>query len=347
VALSDNQLVNHVQNNGHLTTKLGLLRTLRAHFGENMPTWFPESFRLDDVNDAGRLLARNAEIARNEGQEPVWILKPSGTNCGKGITLVHGAKDLAAECREVRPSVPNPKKSANKAISQNNVHLTLAVAQRYVLSPLLLKGRKFDLRVYGLVARTDPGRFLFLYHSGYARLSVVPYSTDDFSDRFCHLTNASVQKKHADYSSKMMESIWDMKMLEEELVSREVAPVGWATDPAGGLQTQTKHILAALGQAAQQKLERRRGFFDLFGIDLLVDESLNCSLLEVNVNPALSRDNHVLEALLPRVVDGALRTVLKANGRPSGATAVQGFEPLVDEEAGFVWTPQVGGSFST
>ena len=44
VAHRDGQLVNHIPNNSVLTTKLGLLESLKGHFGDAFPPpWFPES----------------------------------------------------------------------------------------------------------------------------------------------------------------------------------------------------------------------------------------------------------------------------------------------------------------
>ena len=42
-----------------------------------------------------------------------------------------------------------------------------ALVQRYIANPLLVHGRKFDLRCFCLVARTDP--LLCFYHDGYIR----------------------------------------------------------------------------------------------------------------------------------------------------------------------------------
>ena len=54
------------------------------------------------------------------------------------------------------------------------------------------------MRVYFLVASTAPA-WVVHFHTGYARRSLADYSNDTLDDRFVHLTNASVQKKHASY----------------------------------------------------------------------------------------------------------------------------------------------------
>ena len=57
---------------------------------------------------------------------------------------------------------------------------------RYVSAPLLLEGKKFDLRVYMLIANTSP--FVVLYRKGYVRLCLGDYRSD--TDALsAHLTN--------------------------------------------------------------------------------------------------------------------------------------------------------------
>jgi hypothetical protein len=261
-------------------------------------------------------------------------------NAGAAAAAVEGAAAAPA-------SGGAPPATVSSVAASSVAASSVAVAQWYLAQPLLANGRKFDLRMYGLVSRASAGRYLcHSFTNGYARLSLQPYSLADLSDTFAHLTNASVQKQHASYQAEGAGSIWSLAMLEENLVAKGVCPVGWATSPSGGLQTQSKVIMAGVLGAAAGKFQRKEGYFDLLGFDLIVDEDLKVHLLEVNTNPALHQDNAVLEALLPQVVDGALRAVLHAHGRlpESGdgnkATVADGFEVLLDEEKGFAWSPE-------
>lgn len=62
------------------------------------------------------------------------------------------------------------------------------LTDRYIARPLLIKGRKFDIRVHWLVAWTKPLIVLYNHHASVVRLSLNLYREYDF-DRATHLTN--------------------------------------------------------------------------------------------------------------------------------------------------------------
>ena len=68
---------------------------------------------------------------------------------------------------------------------------------RYLENPLLLNGKKFDIRAYMLVIAGTP--FVLLYHHGYLRLTCEAYEPGS-SDLSVHLTNQYVQRKHSSYA---------------------------------------------------------------------------------------------------------------------------------------------------
>ena len=75
-----------------------------------------------------------------------------------------------------------------------------AVAQEY-LPPLLLNGKKFDLRLYALLTSVDPLE-AYLHSEGLARFCAEPYeppNDDNLRDAFKHLTNYSLNKKSTDF----------------------------------------------------------------------------------------------------------------------------------------------------
>ena len=67
---------------------------------------------------------------------------------------------------------------------------------RYISNPLLLRGRKFDIRVYMLIFASSP--WLVLYRDGYVRLCCEAYQLASQS-LTVHLTNQYQQKKNPLY----------------------------------------------------------------------------------------------------------------------------------------------------
>lgn len=73
----------------------------------------------------------------------------------------------------------------------------IMVAQQYVARPLLIEGKKFDLRIYVLVTSCDPLR-VYLFKDGLVRMCTADYVTpnaENMEQRFMHLTNYAVNKR--------------------------------------------------------------------------------------------------------------------------------------------------------
>jgi tubulin polyglutamylase TTLL5 len=71
-------------------------------------------------------------------------MKPSAKSRGRGISLINKASDVA--------------------------YSTPVVLQRYIKNPLLVRGFKFDLRIYVLLTSVKPLE-IFIYKEGFARFS--------------------------------------------------------------------------------------------------------------------------------------------------------------------------------
>jgi len=323
----DGQFVNHIPNNDIITAKARLVETLRAHeavTGEKF-RWHPSSFLSERKSDCLAALAE-AE-ASTDG---IWILKPSRGLGGKGIEILRGVAALRQRLfPEGNSRGPSPTEGW--------------VVQQYVDRPLLLQGRKFDIRAYCLVARTEP--HLWIFHPGYCKVALEPYSLpDDFSEesvRFAHLTNACVQRTHPDYkSSRRGQHIWSLQHAEADMVSSN----RWRPEDGSiwdRLHKEMKLAIAHLFRASSSVLERKTGYFDLLGLDFMLDERLQLHLLEVNSNPAMFFDSSpVLEELVPRLLGTSLDLVLEAQ-RPGKTnevpTLLQPFELVVEEASGFVF----------
>ena len=104
----------------------------------------------------------------------MYILKPTASSCGRGIKVI-GKKDT---------------------VNKRSGHLV----SKYVANPHLLRGYKYDLRIYIVVTCFEPLK-AYIFQEGLVRLATQPYSTakGSLKKRFVHLTNYSVNKKADSY----------------------------------------------------------------------------------------------------------------------------------------------------
>jgi hypothetical protein len=213
------QLVCHIPNTNCIVTKLGLLKTIRETFcfqqsssAVRIPTpWLSETYEIDSPADCAAALKAEEEIEgiqseNGESGGGIWIYKPSCMNRGRGVYVLQGKEGL----RELFKSTPSTTqngsskqlKQPSSSLSSSSLRssMTRGIVQKYLTDPLLVKGFKFDVRCYLLVARNDP-TYLAFYHPGYFRMTLKPYTLDPESlqDVSIHLTNAAVQKKDPKY----------------------------------------------------------------------------------------------------------------------------------------------------
>jgi D-alanine-D-alanine ligase-like ATP-grasp enzyme len=55
-------------------------------------------------------------------------------------------------------------------------------------------------------------------------------------------------------------------------------------------------------ESGKDKLQKKKGFYELLGCDFILDEQLNPYLLEINSNPALFTDTNVLEQVITPLI---------------------------------------------
>ena len=187
----------------------------------------------------------------------------------------------------------------------NKVMTRKFIIQKYIESPLLIRGRKFDIRSWVLITH-DLNAYLF--KEGYIRTSSSPFVIDlnDVDNKFVHLTNNAVQKYDENYgkfedgnqlSFTQFQDYIDLVYPEKKVsVSNYLIP-------------KMKNIIIKSILATRRYLntENRKYTFELFGYDFIVDSDFNIWLIEVNTNPCLEESSKVLRMLLPRMINDALK----------------------------------------
>jgi len=221
--------------------------------------------------------------------------------------------------------------------------LTTELVQKYLENPLLLNSKKFDIRCYVLIASTKP--LFALFNHGYCRLCLKDYSSDLDGikfDKYAHLTNNSIQKKHPDFANFKEESIWSMSKFETYLSEK----LNVTAEQITALYTEMKRILAYAVKCSQMKIDKKVGFYELLGCDIILDSNLKPYLLEMNTNPALYCDTAAQKEIIPKVLNQSLDLVFEFNKKPQEINqllkeeknlSLGEFEVIYNQETGFVY----------
>ena len=134
-------------------------------------------------------------------------MKPIGKSQGKGIFLFNKLQHIAQWKDELRWKPESPQAEPY-------------VVQRYIMNPLLIGGKKFDMRIYVLVVCYQP-LTVYLYREGFGRFTHNRYSNnaEDLSNTFMHLTNVAIQKTADNYDEKLGGK-WDLRGMKLYLMSK-------------------------------------------------------------------------------------------------------------------------------
>ena len=226
----------------------------------------------------------------------MWIFKPTGLNRGRGIHVfrsIDALKDLIVSY--IKELSANEKKKPDPLANA-------FVIQKYIESPLLVCGRKFDIRMWALITPEMDG---YLFREGYIRTSSSPYiiNNENVDDKFVHLTNNAVQKFSDSYGSfedgNQMSFERFREYLKGDIVDKVILP-------------QIKNLVIKSFLSVRKKLNpaKSRSSLEIFGYDFIIDSDYNVWLIEVNTNPCLEESSGILKVLLPRMVDDAFKLTL-------------------------------------
>ncbi|XP_061854304.1 tubulin polyglutamylase TTLL5 isoform X3 [Colius striatus] len=265
-SLTDIQKVNHFPRSYELTRKDRLYRNVsRMQLAHGFKTFhiLPQTFILP---------TEYQEFCNSYSKDRgPWIVKPVASSSGRGVYLIN-----------------NP----NQIVLEDNI-----LVSRYISNTLLIDDFKFDVRLYVLVTSYDP-LVIYLYEEGLARFATVRYdqASKNIKNQFMHLTNYSVNKKSGNYVSCDDPEVedygnkWSMsavlRYLKQE--GRDTAALMASVEDLI-IKTVVSAELA-IATACKTFLSHRGSCFELYGFDVLIDDSLKPWLLEVNLSPSLVCD---------------------------------------------------------
>ena len=229
------------------------------------------------------------------GTKNIWVLKPSTLSRGRGIQCV------------------NNLKSVFDCLNQENINGL--VIQKYIENPLLIYGKKFDIRQWVLITSLRP-LTIWLWDDPYLRFSAEEYNIDNYSNIYSHLTNNCIAKYSKKYNSnnKIEGDMWDVPQFRNYLVET------LKKDTWPKIKEQILNIVLCSFDTVKNEIKFRENSFELFGFDIMFDDDWNAYLIEVNASPSMDYSTKITSKLVPEMIDNLMEIVIdrKMNDKKVG-----------------------------
>ena len=191
------------------------------------------------------------------------------------------------------------------------------IVQHYVHDPLLLEGRKFDFRMYMLIASTNP--LMAYYHDGFLRVSLGNYESNS-TDKKVLLTNLALNKQiyqevkegqlfnGMDEEALKIAKQWSFERLQEYLLKTGViSDRKWLDNY---LRPEFKKAMIHLIRMASHSFLKRSTIYELYGVDFLLDSNLNLWFIEANSGPAIGGYSKPMEKFIAKMVEDHFEIIM-------------------------------------
>jgi len=271
---------------------------MEKYYEGNRTSW-PKTFIVPDE-----------KIPKAIFKKSYHIYKPSIGAQGDGIYLIKSKAELDRRLKFTNPSGESK----------------CGILQRYVSQPLLLDGFKFDFRlyiVYFLHTDEKTGEQVhksFLFNDGLVRVCTSKYQKPSSKNVYklnSHLTNYSLNKfcQEFSHSDDASDGKHGSKRTAEATIKYISSLRNDSSEEKQDIETKIWEAFLNLSKSVVQVLRKgleeesslyERDYiisnaFNILGIDVLLTESLEPVLLEVNASPSLRTDTvFPMEGKFPR-----------------------------------------------
>ena len=196
------------------------------------------------------------------------------------------------------------KKNTNNTEKKKHYQSKKIILQKYIENPLLYNGRKFDMRIWVLISFDMK---VYIFKEGHLKATSYKYSLEN-KDFFVHLTNYSVQK----YSNNFAKFEVGNEISFNEFQFSLLKDYNLNIDVRKDIINKIKKIVEISMKAVKKSINinNRKGCFEIFGYDFMLDIDLNPYLIEINTNPGLEISSPLISKLVPRLIDDAFRLTI-------------------------------------
>lgn len=287
--LRPQQIINHLPNEREIVQK-GLLAGNLSRYQQTKPTpslnsFYPETYRLYDPKERKAFLK---QLPDKDDPKNLWIMKPCDLSSGTGVKVLWQFDDFKQHFA-----------------NHFNVHVEgygeqEYIIQRYIQNPLLLEGKKSEIRVYFIIASLSPLIILY-YPEGQVRLCSETFKLGDYDNPLRHITNTHQQKLASEQPLDTKALKWTFAKLQDYLMQQRMTD-----DPDYLKSTLTPKLEAILRHSIEASYDKLKIApkgslcFGYFGADFILDNKLNPWLTEIQLNPGLSMSDPVKH----RIIEG-------------------------------------------
>eukprot|EP01038_Epipyxis_sp_PR26KG_P008086 gene8086-10954_t len=310
---------------------------------ESIQTVFPSVESSSTLSKSSKSKkSKNSKSDFKSSKDLIWIMKPaSNTNRGYGITVVQGISGVMEVLTRAHsaPKLQSSKKVNNNCnnndrpesepnslskVAKRRAYQDGWIVQLYLDRPLLVYGRKFDIRCYVLVTlnrrnnrnnsneNDDQQNILkgYFFREAYVRTSSKKYSLSNIADREAHLTNDAVQKNSKSYGKFEDGNKMDFHELQEAINAEY--PNAPKDCVHNSIFPEIKRMSKVSLEAAAEQMKKTSILksFELFGYDYMVDENLNPVLIEINTNPCLEFVCPLLTNIITDLINNTIKVAI-------------------------------------
>mmetsp|Transcript_36388 Transcript_36388/g.57919 ORF Transcript_36388/g.57919 Transcript_36388/m.57919 type:complete len:823 (+) Transcript_36388:101-2569(+) len=226
-----------------------------------------------------------------DGYQNIWILKPAGKSRGRGIQLSARLENILE-------------------IGVGRGAEARWIAQKYIEDPMIIHGKKFDIRQWVVVTRWNP-LCVWFYQDCYLRFSFKDYDPKKLKNVYAHLTNNSISKHADDFEDCADETMWHSDEFQKHLTSVYGGKEDCAEDPwLDIVQKKMKRAVLASLESTADAIQHRTSSFELFGYDFMVSDNLDVWLIEVNSSPDLSYSTSTTRLLVKSMLEDMVRVLV-------------------------------------
>ena len=225
----------------------------------------------------------------------VWMFKPARDYGGHNVHIINSYKnDILKEA----------KKKKN-----------LFLITRYIMNPMLINKKKFDLRAFVLVTGFSPLK-VYLYKDGYVRITIKEFNLNKKSikDQKMHITITLLSNSEKNY--KFEKNLWDDSanfwnylLFEKYCLKNSISYIN--------IRNQMKDIITktfitlreSFTELFKTKKLNEMNLFQLYDFDIMIDANYKVYILELNRLPAMSPDHISANNIYSHIVSDILNIV--------------------------------------